>query len=117
VGASPFFCLYYPYYAYIRVIGLYEYCSTPDPVCQIGKSRKLNLGRWTACIGAQARGEASEGGFEADFIQTMCSGISPHGQELDPEFMPWDVYANVSDEELKSLWIYLQSLPAASRAD
>lgn len=48
---------------------------------------------------------------EADFIQTMRSGVSPHGHELDPEFMPWQAFASFSDDELKALWIYLQSLP------
>ncbi len=27
------------------------------------------------------------------------------------EYMPWDVYANMIDEELQSLWMYLQSIP------
>jgi cytochrome c553 len=54
------------------------------------------------------------GWTEADFIQTMRTGFSPHGHKLDPDFMPWDVYANMTDEELKSLWLYLQSLPAIS---
>lgn len=49
---------------------------------------------------------------EADFIQTMRTGVSPHGHELNPEFMPWDVYAKMTDEELQSLWLYLQSLPS-----
>lgn len=48
---------------------------------------------------------------EADFVQTMRTGISPHGHELDPEFMPWDVYANMTDDELKGMWLYLRSLP------
>ena len=48
---------------------------------------------------------------EAEFIQTMRTGVSPHGHELDPEVMPWDVYAKLTDDELKGLWLYLQSLP------
>ncbi|HZD10846.1 MAG TPA: hypothetical protein VE553_05830 [Candidatus Binatia bacterium] len=43
-------------------------------------------------------------------MQTMRTGISPHGHELDPEFMPWKSFARFSDDELKALWIYLQSL-------
>ena len=51
------------------------------------------------------------GWSEADFIQAMRTGVNPNGHKLNPEFMPWDKYANMTDEELKSLWAYLQSLP------
>ena len=53
------------------------------------------------------------GWTEADFIQAMRAGVSPSGHKLNPDFMPWKMYANMTDEELKSLWLYLQSLPAA----
>jgi cytochrome c553 len=46
-----------------------------------------------------------------DFIQTMHTGVSPEGEHLDPAFMPWDVYANLTDGELISMWLYLQTLP------
>lgn len=42
----------------------------------------------------------------------LRTGVTPYGKALDPEFMPWDVYANMTDEELKALWMYLQSLEA-----
>jgi mono/diheme cytochrome c family protein len=48
---------------------------------------------------------------EADFIQTIRTGVSPHGHELDPAFMPWEAFAKFHDDELKALWLYLQSLP------
>lgn len=51
------------------------------------------------------------GWSEANFIQTMRTGVSPDGDKINPDFMPWDMYANMTDEELKSLWLYLQSLP------
>jgi len=51
---------------------------------------------------------------EANFIQTMRTGVSPSGHKLNPDFMPWNLYANMTDEELESLWLYLQSLPAVS---
>lgn len=49
---------------------------------------------------------------EADFIQTMRTGVTLSGHELDSEVMPWDVYANLMDDELKAIWMYLQSLPS-----
>jgi mono/diheme cytochrome c family protein len=48
---------------------------------------------------------------EADFIQTIRTGVSPHDHELDPEFMPWESIAKLTDDELKAIWLFLQSLP------
>jgi mono/diheme cytochrome c family protein len=49
---------------------------------------------------------------EADFIQTMRTGINPYNYHLDPEFMPWKSFGKFHDEELQAIWIYLQSMPA-----
>ena len=54
---------------------------------------------------------------EADFIQTMRTGVSPHGHELHPEYMPWQALSKLSDDELKALWMYLQSLPPIQEGD
>jgi hypothetical protein len=48
---------------------------------------------------------------EADFIQTLRTGITPDGEELNDDHMPWKMYAKASDEDLMALWLYLQSLP------
>lgn len=57
------------------------------------------------------------GWSESDFIRTMRTGVSPHGHELNPEVMPWDVYAKMTDDELSALWMYIESLPPVSSAD
>jgi mono/diheme cytochrome c family protein len=49
---------------------------------------------------------------EEQFIQAIRSGITPDGRELDPHFMPWKEYARKTDEDLKAMFLYLQSLPA-----
>ncbi len=49
---------------------------------------------------------------EAGFIQIMRSGITRHGRQIDPQYMPWTSYQYATDEELKSIWDYLQALPA-----
>jgi cytochrome c553 len=49
---------------------------------------------------------------EADFIQTLRTGLTPENRKLDPELMPWDQVGRLSDDELKAIWLYLQSLPA-----
>lgn len=54
-----------------------------------------NLGKWT----------------ESDFIQTMRTGARPDGYVLkDP--MPWKTIGKMTDDELRALWLYLQSVPA-----
>lgn len=49
---------------------------------------------------------------EADFITTMRTGKAPDGKELDNEIMPWRTFSNMTDDELKAIWQYVQSVPA-----
>jgi mono/diheme cytochrome c family protein len=49
-----------------------------------------------------------------DFIQTMRTGVNPHGYQLNPEYMPWESFGKFEDEELQAIYMYLQSLPALS---
>lgn len=46
---------------------------------------------------------------EEAFINTMRTGVTPAGHALDPRFMPWDSFGKFTDEELRGLWMYLQS--------
>jgi mono/diheme cytochrome c family protein len=48
---------------------------------------------------------------EEEFMNAMRTGTTPGGHKLDPDFMPWPGYRLFSDEELKAIWLYLQSLP------
>ena len=47
---------------------------------------------------------------EEDFFTAIRIGVTPSGHKLDPEFMPWPSYSKFYDEELKAIWLYLQSL-------
>lgn len=49
---------------------------------------------------------------EGEFIQTMHTGVTPNGYNLDPEYMPWKSFSKFEDEELQAIYMYLQSLPA-----
>lgn len=51
---------------------------------------------------------------EADFIQTMRTGVNPYNYQLNPEFMPWQSFGKFDDEELQAIWMYLQSMPAVT---
>src|SRR5271156_5088145 len=35
----------------------------------------------------------------ADFVGTMRNGIDPQGHAIDPKYMPWVGYRNMTDEE------------------
>ena len=48
---------------------------------------------------------------EADFITAMRTGVTPSKRALDLKLMPWKETAEASDDELKAMWLYLQSLP------
>ncbi len=61
---------------------------TPDPETGLGK-------RYT----------------EATFIKTLRTGKKPEGEDLQPP-MPWELYKNFTDDDLKALYAYLRTLPA-----
>lgn len=47
---------------------------------------------------------------EDEFINTLRTGVTPSGHELDNNFMAWKNYRNMTDDELKAIYLYLQSL-------
>lgn len=49
------------------------------------------------------------GWSEADFIQTIRSGVTPDGQQLS-ESMPWNGLGKLTDQELQTIWMYLNAL-------
>lgn len=53
-----------------------------------------NVGKWT----------------EAQFVNTLRTGIRPDGSKMDPKFMPWPMAKEYTDTEIKSLYLYLTSL-------
>ncbi|MCB9422223.1 MAG: c-type cytochrome [Ardenticatenaceae bacterium] len=47
-----------------------------------------------------------------DFITAMRTGTTLDGRQLSPEFMPWEDYGRMTDDDLTTIFLYLQSLPA-----
>lgn len=47
---------------------------------------------------------------DADFIKTLRTGVTPAGHTLN-DAMPWKEFRNLSDDELKAIFMYLQSQP------
>jgi mono/diheme cytochrome c family protein len=48
---------------------------------------------------------------EEDFIATLRTGVTPGGKQLRSE-MPSKYFGQMTDDEMKAVWLYLQSLPA-----
>jgi cytochrome c553 len=48
---------------------------------------------------------------EVDFMRTLRMGVTPSGHQLK-DAMPWKYFGQMTDDELKAVWMYLQSLPA-----
>jgi len=47
---------------------------------------------------------------EDQFVNTIRTGVTPGGHELDRTLMPWKDYNKMWDDELKAIFMYLQSL-------
>ena len=47
---------------------------------------------------------------DEEFMTTLQTGVTPSGHKLT-EKMPWKYFGQMTDDELKAVWMYLQSLP------
>lgn len=53
---------------------------------------------------------AMAGGWpEEDFVNTIRTGVTPYGKTLNAEYMPWPVFATMTDDELSAIWAYFGS--------
>jgi mono/diheme cytochrome c family protein len=48
---------------------------------------------------------------EAQFVQTMRTGVTPEQRALRAQFMPWPAVGALHDDELHALYTYLHHLP------
>ena len=62
-----------------------------------------------------ATGLPSRGYNEKTFIQTMRTGKKPNGTAVMPP-MPVEVYQNLTDDDLRSIWMYLATLKPVRNA-
>ena len=40
----------------------------------------------------------------------MRTGVTPAGNSLDKENMPWDHFGKMTDDELEAVWLYVRSV-------
>jgi mono/diheme cytochrome c family protein len=52
-----------------------------------------------------------KGWTEAEFINTLRSGVDPTGHLVDPSVMPWPQFGRATDDDLKALYAYVTTLP------
>jgi mono/diheme cytochrome c family protein len=55
------------------------------------------------------------GWSESDFMQVFATGTTPTGRQLSAS-MPWESFGKFSEDELRGVWMYLQSLPPQTTA-
>jgi mono/diheme cytochrome c family protein len=47
---------------------------------------------------------------ETEFVQAVTTGTRPDGHQMDPEQMPWPSFNLYTDEEVRAIWAYLQTV-------
>lgn len=86
---------------------------TTDPV----SGATIEYGRYLSAICFECHSsnlaDKLEKWEQEDFIRAVRTGVLPNGKHLSPA-MPLKTYGEMNDMELTALWLYLQSLPAAT---
>ncbi len=95
------------YGEYLVAVGICRVCHRPDLE---GGLHPLSLPGEPPPPDLTASGPLG-GWSEADFVRSLRTGIAPDGRVVDPEFMPWPRYGQMSDLELRALFAYLRTLP------
>ena len=97
----------------------------PEPGVTVEYGRYLaTLGGCRSCHGLTLAGDANPDApditvgrlgdwSEADFFRALREGRRPDGSVLDPEKMPWVRSGLMTDDEIRAVWTYLRSVPAA----
>jgi mono/diheme cytochrome c family protein len=57
------------------------------------------------------------GWTEEMFINTLRTGVTPGGHQMDDAYMPWKRIGQMTDEELKAVFLFLRSLPAKEQGN
>jgi mono/diheme cytochrome c family protein len=54
---------------------------------------------------------------DVEFIRTMRTGVTPAGRRLNGKLMPWQAVGELRDDELRGIWMYLQTADSLRAAD
>lgn len=47
---------------------------------------------------------------QAQFLAVLKTGVRPDGRKIDPQYMPWKQFAQLTETETTALWLHLQQL-------
>jgi mono/diheme cytochrome c family protein len=88
--------------------------SKPDGEIHTSLDLTAWFGPWGPSVASNltpdtATGLPARGYNEKTFVQTMRSGKKPNGTAVMPP-MPIEVYQNLTDDDLRSIWAYLVTL-------
>ncbi|MBW3656374.1 MAG: c-type cytochrome, partial [Gemmatimonadetes bacterium] len=92
------------YGKYLATVGLCTGCHLPDlsggggpppGATNITPDPETGIGNWT----------------EADFFRALRTGMRPNHTPID-QVMPWVAAGQMTDDEIRAVWLYLRSLPA-----
>jgi mono/diheme cytochrome c family protein len=53
---------------------------------------------------------------QEQFFATIRTGVTPGGHPMNPDLMPWPQIGLSTDDELKAIWMYLQTVPAMQQS-
>jgi cytochrome c553 len=73
----------------------HDYSGSAEPGAGLNLTPGGNLAHWT----------------EADFIKTLRTGVTPEEDVLDQDLMPIRIFAKLTDDEMKAIWLFLKTLP------
>jgi mono/diheme cytochrome c family protein len=103
--------------------------SAPVPGVTVEYGEYLaTIGGCRGCHGLVLAGDANPdapditvgrlGGWtEEEFVRSLRQGQRPDGSVIDPEKMPWVRSGQMTDDEIRAIWMYLRSLPAGGKGE
>jgi mono/diheme cytochrome c family protein len=104
VGADPRVTVAYGQYLAVGCAGCHGPGFSGGPIPGVPPE-------WPAAANLTPGGDLANWS-DQEFIDTLRHGVTPEGKELDSQYMPWPTYSQMTFDELKAIWLYLQSLPA-----
>ena len=93
-----------------------EYGAYLATVCTVCHGQNLDGARVFIVEGSPNAPNLTSGGelgswSESDFINTLRTGVTPEGKFLNPNFMPWNRFRLMTDDEIKAIWLHIRALP------
>jgi cytochrome c553 len=107
----------------VRAAAIDHFAARPQPPADEG-AYLVELGGCTFCHGDDLRGgrglepgappgpDLTRTGRVTEFaglVAALRTGTAIDGHPIDPEFMPWQGYRNMTDDELQAIWEHLRS--------